>query len=338
MRPSLISTRLLQTLPPELAHNLAIAALRSGVAPQARWRAPASLACRVFDQELPHPLALAAGFDKDAEAVLPLLQLGFSSVEVGAITPRAQPGNPKPRLWRLPEQQALINAMGFNNSGLASAQRRLAQLPASAVFAVNVGVNKHSTDASADIKKIIEAFATSAHYLCLNLSSPNTAGLRSWLEPSNLNALFDELQPLPPNTALKLSPDQSDEQVADVLSIAMAHKLAGVVVCNTSSVPVPGDSQRRGGLSGKPLRARSLELLQQSFKLSRGQLQLVAVGGISDADSAWERIINGASLLQIYTAFIYQGAPVIKQICSGLAHRLRTHGYDNLTAAIGAAA
>ena len=317
---------------------MAIAALRRGIVPQARWLAPASLTCRVFGRELPHPLALAAGFDKDAAAVLPLLRLGFSSVEVGAITPRAQSGNPKPRLWRLPEQQALINAMGFNNSGLAQAQRRLAQLPASAVFAVNIGVNKHSSDASADIKKIISAFAASAHYLCLNLSSPNTAGLRSWLEPSNLAALLTELQPLPPNTVLKLSPDQSDEQIADVLSLAIAHKLAGLVVCNTRSVSVPGDSQRRGGLSGEPLRARALELLQQSHKLSRGRLQLVAVGGISDADSAWQRIINGASLLQIYTAFIYQGAPVIEQICRGLAQRLRTHGYDKLTAAIGVAA
>ena len=316
---------------------MAIAALRRGIVPQARWRAPASLACQVFGRQLPHPLALAAGFDKDAEAVLPLLRLGFSSVEVGAITPRAQSGNPKPRLWRLPEQQALINSMGFNNSGLAPAQRRLAQLPASAVFAVNIGINKHSNDASADIKKTIAAFAASAHYLCLNLSSPNTAGLRSWLEPSNLAALLTELQPLPPNTVLKLSPDQSDEQIADVLSLAIAHKLAGLVVCNTRSVPVPGDSQRRGGLSGEPLRARALELLQKSHKISRGQLQLVAVGGISDADSAWQRIINGASLLQIYTAFIYQGAQVTEQICRGLAQRLRTHGYDNLTAAIGAA-
>ena len=331
----MISSKLLQTLPPELAHDLAIGALRRGLGPRARWRAPASLTCRVFDRELPHPLALAAGFDKDAEAVLPLLQLGFSSVEVGGITPQAQPGNPKPRLWRLPEQQALINAMGFNNSGLASAQRRLAQLPASAVFAVNIGVNKHSSDPSADIKKTLDAFAASAHYLCLNLSSPNTAGLRSWLEPSNLNALLAELQPLPPNTVLKLSPDQSDEQVADVLSLAIEHQLAGLVVCNTRSVPVPGNEQRQGGLSGKPLRARALELLQQSSKLSQGRLQLVAVGGISDADSAWQRIVNGASLLQIYTAFIYQGAPVIEQICLGLAQRLRAHGYASIKEAIG---
>ena len=323
-------------LPPELAHNLAIMALRLRLSPGARWQPAANLQTELCGWRLPHPLGLAAGFDKNALAVRALLALGFSSVEVGAVTVKPQTGNAKPRLWRLAEHQALVNSMGFNNRGIAHMRQRLARLPAGTPVAVNIGVNKDSSDPSVDLRAGLQAFASQACFVSLNLSSPNTSGLRAWLQSDKLGQLLTQLQPLPANCLLKLSPEQSDAELADVVALAQRYQLAGFIVSNSSAALRKSHAANLpGGLSGKPLMARSTDLLRQVYQHTGGKMLLVGCGGISDVDSAWNKIINGASYLQIYSAFVFQGPAVIESLCTGLSERLQSHGYQSISDAVG---
>ena len=325
----------LQRLEPERAHRLALAALRSGLTPQARWRPAPSLVLEFCGCSLPHPLGLAAGFDKNAEAVAPLLALGFSSVEVGAVTPESQAGNPPPRLWRLAQQQALVNRMGFNNDGAGLIATRLRSLPAATPVGVNIGVNSHSSNPSSDLRSGLQSF-TNSLFLSLNLSSPNTSGLRAWLQPQRLAALLAELAPLPRHCFLKLSPDQSDEEISEVLELARRHGVSGFIISNSSNLDAQRYAQRQhGGLSGKPLYQRSTALLRRVYGVTKGELTLVGVGGVGDVDSAWGKITAGADYLQLYSAFVFQGPRVLERICCGLAQRLQAHGCTSINQAVG---
>jgi dihydroorotate dehydrogenase len=323
-----LATPLLQRLPPETAHRAAIAALKcapfiSGA------RSPAGLALRAFGLDFPNPIGMAAGFDKSAEAAPALLSLGFGFVEVGTLTPRPQKGNPSPRLFRLPADGALINRMGFNNDGYAAAQARLAARPAKGIVGVNFGPNRDAADRLADFVAGIEAFAPCASYFTINVSSPNTPGLRDLQQ----RGAFDELvarvaaareaaQPRRP-LLVKIAPDLDLPALDDMIDVCVARGVEGVIVANTT-IARPAtlkDAQAGevGGLSGRPLFEPSTRMLAQAYLRCGGALTLIGVGGVESAATALAKIEAGATLVQLYTGLIYRGPGLIGEIIDGLA-------------------
>lgn len=349
---------ILFTLPPELVHHLAFGGLRFAMAiPGARQIAARVLVPRdpaleieVLGSTFRSPVGLAAGFDKDAIGIDALGRLGFGFVEVGTLTAHPQPGNPKPRMFRLSEDRALINRLGFNNRGSADAAPRLAR-QRSILAGVNLGKSKitPAEDAAEDYATSASRLAPHADYLVVNVSSPNTPGLRDLQSVERLRPILLAVReaaaratPVPPPLLVKIAPDLSDEDVDAVADLALELGLDGIVATNTT---IARDGLRTsearvkacgaGGLSGAPLKKRALEVLKRLRKRTAGRLVLIAVGGIEDADDAWERILAGASLVQIYTGFIYGGPFTPKEIALGLAERARKAGYAKVSDAIG---
>jgi dihydroorotate dehydrogenase len=325
---------LLFALPPELAHGLGMLALRL---PLPRRRIDATgLGVEVAGLHFPNPIGLAAGLDKDAVCVRGLWDLGFGAVEIGTVTPRPQPGNPRPRLFRLPAHRALINRMGFNNQGAARVAERLARLPRPhpAPLGVNIGKNRDTPldQAEGDYVACVDALAAHADYLVVNLSSPNTPGLRSLQEPERLAAILGSVRARTARPLfLKIAPDLDDEGIDAAVDVAVAERLAGIVATNTTVERPPalaGDplASEAGGLSGAPLAARATEVVRRAYRRAAGRLAIVGVGGIFTADDAYARIRAGASLLQIYTGFIYEGPSVVARLVAGLRERLARDG------------
>lgn len=346
---SRFATRLLRCLDPESAHRLAIQSLAAGIVPDA-GPPPGSLQTTVWGREFPHPLGIAAGFDKDAEAMAPLLRAGAGFVEIGAVTPRPQPGNPKPRVFRLPEDGAVINRYGFNSAGHAVVRERMAAFRrysrmAGGVVGVNLGMNKDETDPPAAYRAGVEQFAAVADFLTINVSSPNTPGLRDQQQEGLLSKIVeaarDALNGLPANPALlvKLSPDLSDDAVdALVERLSEAGKVDGWIVSNTT-VARPESLRSRaaaqaGGLSGQPLRVRSTELVARVYKASRGA-PIIGAGGVDSGEAAYEKIRAGASLVQVYTSLIYNGPQHLCRIAEELSACLSADGIASVQAAVG---
>ena len=346
----------LQRLPAEGTHRVSFALLRllvaiPGIGALVRWwyapRAP-ELRVHAFGRELPGPLGLAAGFDKDAKGVRALLALGFGFVEVGTVTAEAQPGNPKPRLFRLPRDHALINRMGFNNDGADAAAHRLVHRPTGTV-GVNIGKTKRvaEADAIADFIASAERLAPFADYLVVNVSSPNTPGLRDLQAVDKLRPLLaavraacDRASPMRRVPLLvKIAPDLADDDIDAVADLALELALDGIIATNTTIArtnlttdPTPFGA---GGLSGAPLKARSLEVLRRLRARVGTKLLLVAVGGIETADDAWDRICAGATLVQSYTGFIYGGPAWPRRLQRELAAKVRAAGLSSIEQAIG---
>jgi dihydroorotate dehydrogenase len=302
-----------------------------------------ALETRVAGLTFPNPVGLAAGFDKDAEVFEQMLSLGFGFVEVGTVTPRAQKGNPKPRLFRLQEDQAVINRMGFNNRGQAEALERLQRRARSrGVIGVNIGANKESADRVADYVEGVRAMAPVADYLTINISSPNTPGLRQLQDEGALRALLSAVAEVRPNNGppvfLKVAPDLGEGEPDQIVRVAMQHKVDALIVANTT-VARPVLKSRlageQGGLSGRPLKALALKALRDFRSASGGEIPLIAAGGIASAEEAWERMRAGASLVQLYTAMVYHGPGVARRIVRGLAERLSREGYANIAEAVG---
>jgi dihydroorotate dehydrogenase len=334
----------------ETAHRLTLAALRLGVAPRGDVVDSPALAVNVLGLAFPNPLGLAAGFDKNAEVVDPLLKQGFGFVEVGSLTPEPQAGNPKPRLFRLAEDHGIINRLGFNNDGHAAALARLERRRGGpGIVGVNIGANRTTTDRIGDYLRGIACFNRLAHYITLNVSSPNTPGLRRLQDRRELEALLGRLKaererighkdgrmaPL----LLKIAPDLDDASLADIAEVAVASAaLDGLIISNTS-LSRPSLRSRHageaGGLSGRPLFERSTRMLARMHRLTQGKLPLIGVGGIASADDAWSKITAGASLLQLYSALVYQGPELIGDINRGLLRRLEQHRLPQLAAAVG---
>ena len=296
---------------------------------------------RVGGVEFPSPVGLAAGFDKDAEVPSAMLSLGFGFVEVGTLTPRAQAGNPRPRLFRLVEDAAVINRMGFNNRGHTSALRRL-QAPRTGIVGINIGANKDATDRVADYVEGIEVFGPVADYLCVNVSSPNTPGLRDLQSGGELiellAAVHEARTPGGPPVWLKVAPDLTDADVERIVAAALAHGIDALVIGNTTvSRPALRSSHagEPGGLSGAPLAALALDRLRAFAVASAGRMPLVAVGGIDSAAAAYERIRTGASLVQLYSALVYRGPGLARTIATGLAALLRRDGFASIADAVG---
>lgn len=329
-------------IPAEPAHRLTIAALKL-LPLGGRAQPEPTLAQRVAGLVFPNPVGIAPGFDKNAEVPDELFNLGFGFVEVGTVTPRPQAGNPRPRLFRLAEDRAVINRMGFNNEGAEAVAARLRKRSANpGILGANIGANKDSVDRIADYAQMTRIMAPLANYLTVNISSPNTPGLRALQDEGALGELLDAViearggQQVP--IFLKLAPDLTHTDIDAICRIALDKRLDALIVSNTTIARPPLKSRHAGeagGLSGQPLKALALERLRDFRKASGGRIPLIGVGGIASADDAWDRIRAGASLIQIYSALVYEGPGLARRIVSGLAKRVRAEGLTSIAEAVG---
>ena len=329
---------------PEAAHGLSVKALTMGLAPAPGPVTSARLKTTLAGIELPNPVGLAAGYDKNAEALAPLAKSGFGFIEVGAATPRPQPGNPKPRLFRLTEDKAAINRFGFNNEGMEAIGMRLSQRPRDAVIGLNLGANKDSADRAADFAKVLAHCGAHLDFATVNVSSPNTEKLRDLQGKAALSALLagviqtrDSLTRRVP-VFLKIAPDLDRAGIEDIAAVAVESGIDAVIATNTT---LSRDGLRSahkgeaGGLSGAPLFEKSTRVLAQLSELLEGQVPLVGVGGISTAEQAYAKICAGASAVQFYTAMVYGGLSLAGDIARGLDELLARDGFENVAQAVG---
>jgi dihydroorotate dehydrogenase len=339
-----LSRPLLHRLDAEQAHRLTLTTL--SCLPAATPPSPVpQLSQKLFGLDFPNPLGLAAGFDKNAEVPGQMLGMGFGFVEVGTVTPRPQAGNPKPRLFRLSEDRAVINRMGFNNEGHGAVFRRLRERKQAGIVGVNIGANKDSGDRIADYVAGLAVFAELASYFTINVSSPNTPDLRNLQSTDELQKLLERLnaaragftKPVP--MFLKIAPDLSEVELQDIARCCSDGAVDAVIISNTTiSRPSLRSSHRNesGGLSGRPLRQLSTKNLARFFLASGGKIPLIGAGGIEDAASAFEKILAGASLLQVYSALVYRGPALIRDVLDGLPKLLAGRGFTSLAGARGA--
>jgi dihydroorotate dehydrogenase len=344
------SLPLLRWFDPEDAHRLAIQGLK--LLPPVRPRPDdAKLAVRAFGLNFPNPIGMAAGFDKSAEAPDALLRLGFGFVEIGTVTPKPQIGNPRPRLFRLERDEAVINRMGFNNDGAEAVLRRLAgRAHLSGIVGVNVGANKDSADRVADYVRLIETFAPVASYFTVNVSSPNTPGLRNLQQAAALDDLLAKVIDARERVRekagdspvlLKIAPDLSLAELDDVVHIARSRRVDGMIVANTtlarpSTLREQAGAKEQGGLSGRPLFRLSTRMVAETYVRAEGAFPLVGVGGIDTGGAALTKIRAGASLIQLYSSLIYRGLGLVDDIKNDLASTLLRTGRDSLSEIVGA--
>jgi dihydroorotate dehydrogenase len=338
---------LLRALPPETAHRLTVAALAAGFGGRTRAPDPPILAQRLWGRDFPNPIGIAAGFDKDGRVPDALLGLGFGFVELGTVTPLPQAGNPRPRVFRLDADGALINRLGFNSLGLDGLVARLeARRCHAGIVGVNIGRNRDSADAASDYAEGVRRAAPLADYLVVNVSSPNTPGLRDLQARAVLEDLLRQLIAARAATGarvpllVKIAPDLSSGERADIAAVALATGIDGIVVANTTVARPPGLHSRAageaGGLSGRPLFAPSTALLGEIYRLTRGRVPLVGVGGVASAADAYAKIRAGAALVQLYTALVFAGPRLLGEIKAGLAELLRRDNFASVADAVGA--
>ncbi len=334
----------LRRMDPEAAHGMAIRALRSGLVPLPGPVTSPRLRTTLAGLDLPNPVGLAAGFDKNATATGPLTRAGFGFVEVGAATPRPQPGNPKPRLFRLTEDRAAINRFGFNNDGVATISERLSKLGHPVPIGLNLGANKDSADRAADFAQVLRVAGPHVDFVTVNVSSPNTEKLRDLQGTEALAALLagvmrarDELaRPIP--VFLKIAPDLSDDEIAAIGETAIAAGLDAIIATNTTlsrdrlTSPHAGES---GGLSGAPLFEKSTRVLARLYLSTRGRIPLIGVGGVTSASDALVKIRAGASAVQLYTAMVYDGLSLAARIARDMDRLLEQDGIGNVAELVG---
>jgi dihydroorotate dehydrogenase len=335
---------------PENAHRAAILGLKAAPLPAGGPDDP-RLAVEAFGLRFPNPIGMAAGFDKNAEVPDALLKLGFGFVEVGTLTPKAQPGNPRPRLFRLPEDRGVVNRFGFNNEGHGCAHARLAAARRAGVVGVNVGANKDAVDRAADYAAGVAAFADVASYFTINVSSPNTPGLRDLQQAAALDDLLARAiaardaavarhgrKPV----LLKIAPDVTPGDLDDIVRVARARGVDGMIVSNTTitrPASLRGAAKgETGGLSGAPLFSLSTRVLAQTYERVENAFPLVGVGGVHSTQTAWDKIEAGASLVQVYSALVFEGLGLVDTIKRGLLERLAASGKTRLADVVGAKA
>ena len=334
----------LHRIDPETAHGLAIKALRIGLTPKPGPVTSDRLRCTLAGLALPNPVGLAAGFDKNAQALGALSQSGFGFLEVGAITPRAQPGNPRPRLFRLTSDHAVINRFGFNNDGMEAAAQRLSQRPQNAIIGLNLGANKDSADRADDFAKVLSHCGAHLDFATVNVSSPNTEKLRDLQGAEALSALLKGVmqardgltKPIP--IFLKIAPDLSDAELSEIADVAQSSGLSAIIATNTTLSRDGLQSAHRdeaGGLSGAPLFDTSTRVLAKLADLTQGTLPLVGVGGIATAEQAYAKICAGASAVQLYSAMVYHGLSLASEIARGLDTLLTQDGHATVAEAVG---
>ena len=341
---------LIRPLQPETAHNLALWALSKRFVSGRPYADPV-LESTLWGRTFNNPVGLAAGFDKDAGVPMQALALGFGFVEIGSVTPEPQPGNPKPRLFRLDEDNAVINRMGFNSKGADHAAEQLAKLPASrslGVIGVNLGKNKSTVDAASDYVIGIEKLARFADYIVVNVSSPNTPGLRALQDRAELEALITRVRSAldsvvpdnPPPLLIKVAPDLTEADIADIAAVAMGDAVDGLIATNTTITrPMSLKSMHRmelGGLSGKPLTPIATQVISDFYKATDGKVPLIGVGGIASGADAYAKIRAGASLVQVYSGMVFEGPSLPGRICRALAGLLKRDGFEHISDAVGA--
>lgn len=340
-----VGLALLRRIDPETAHGLALKALSLGLAPRPGPVTSPRLACTLAGMALPNPVGLAAGFDKNATVLGPLSGAGFGFLEVGAATPRSQEGNPRPRLYRLAEDRAAINRFGFNNEGMEPIAARLAARNRRAIpCGLNLGANKDSADRAADFATVLTVCGPHVDFATVNVSSPNTEKLRDLQGRAALTAVLARVmearaglvRPIP--VFLKIAPDLTPDDLAEVAEVALQSGIAGIIATNTTLARDGLSSahrDERGGLSGAPLFERSTRVLARVSMLTEGRLPLVGVGGISSPEEAYAKILAGASAVQLYTAMVYRGLSLVPRIARGLDALLARDGHATVAGAVG---
>ncbi len=329
----------------ETAHDLAIKALKFNLVSQIKIENNKSIQTEIFGKRIPNPIGIAAGFDKDAEVYNPLFKLGFGFVEVGTVTPVSQYGNPKPRIFRLEEDMALINRLGFNNSGSEKVRSRIISNLPKGLFGINIGPNKDTNNRMEDYLIGLRKFYNLADYLTINISSPNTENLRSFHNEDKLNELLNLiekekkiLKTTVPIT-LKISPDIEDKNINVISDLLFKHNVKALIVTNTTDKNRENLSNinklEKGGLSGKPLEKRSNELINKFYKVLKNKVKIIGVGGVDSGQSAYQKIISGASLIQLYTGMIYQGPSIASKISEELINILDKEGVKNISDIVG---
>ncbi len=330
---------------PEVAHSLAIKALKLNNVPYSKPKDSHFLETTFCDKKLSSPIGVAAGFDKNAEVYNPLFNLGFGFVEVGTITPKPQFGNPKPRVFRLEEDEALINRLGFNNSGSEEISKRIKENNKKGFLGINIGPNKDSRNRVDDYLICFRKFYNLADYITINISSPNTENLRDLHNQDELNSLIDKLKnekkelnsniPL----AIKVSPDLKDDQINEVSKIIMEQEIGIIIVANTTDKNRENlkniNKLEKGGLSGKPIAKISNETISKFYKILKNKTKIIGVGGVSNGLDAFEKITSGATLVQLYTGMVYRGPSIASKISKELINLLKNKGFKNVSEAIG---
>ena len=325
-------------LDPETAHDLAIKSLKFNPLPSKMFEVEDEqmLKVQLLGKNFPNPIGLAAGFDKSAEAYNSLLRLGFGFVEVGTVTPLKQFGNPKPRIFRLKDDYALINRLGFNNDGIEIIKKRIISVGKKGILGVNIGPNKETKDQKNDFCLGLKNFFDIADYITVNISSPNTEGLRDFHDQEKLKDLLLALNKIKKENKtdtsllLKVSPDIEDNHISEIVDVATKNDIAAIILTNTTNVNRDNlrseIKKEEGGLSGEPLQQISTNMIKKFYKQLNGKIPIIGVGGVNSGKSAYEKIIAGASLLQLYTAFIYRGPSAAKDIKKELIQILKAEG------------
>ena len=335
------------SLDPETAHDLAINSLKLNVLPKNIFQVDNEevLKTKLFNEILPNPIGLAAGFDKSAEVYNSLFKLGYGFVEVGTVTPRRQLGNPKPRIFRLEKDQALINRLGFNNHGSEIVSKRISENYPNGFLGINIGPNKDTKKKEEDYYLCLSRLSSYAGYLTINISSPNTEGIRDFHNQQELEKLLTGINKIKMEKnitkpiAIKLSPDLDNSQISKVIELISKFKIDGIVLSNTtnSNRENLSDKQKneKGGLSGQPLKNLSTNLIKKFYKETKGKIQIIGVGGVDSGKSAFEKISAGANAVQLYTGMVYKGPGVVKEMKKELISILKKENLRNISEAVG---
>ena len=332
-------------LDPETAHNLAIKTLKFNFLPNKKVQQNKLLETKIFGKKIPNPIGIAAGFDKDAEVYNSLFKLGFGFVEVGTVTPLNQYGNPKPRIFRLEEDKALINRLGFNNSGSEKVRSRIISNIPKGLFGINIGPNKDTADRYEDFLIGLRKFCELADYLTINISSPNTENLRNFHNENELDELLEtinqEKKILKTSVPIvvKISPDIEEKNINIICDLLLKHNVKAIIISNTTDRNrqnlININKLEKGGLSGKPLEEKSNSLINKFFKVLKKEIKIIGVGGVDSGQSAYEKIINGASAIQLYTGMIYEGPGIVSKISEELIKILDKEGVKNISDIVG---
>ena len=334
-------------LDPETAHDLAIKSLKFNILPSKVFEVEDEqmLNIKLLGKNFPNPIGLAAGFDKSAEAYNSLLKLGFGFVEVGTVTPLKQFGNSKPRIFRLEDDGALINRLGFNNDGMETIKNRIKSDGKEGILGINIGPNKNTKDQKNDFCLNLKNFFDMADYITVNISSPNTEGLRDFHDQEKLKDLLLALNKIKKDNKtdipllLKISPDIEDHHISEIVDVVTKNDISAIILTNTTDGHrgklVSDTKKEEGGLSGEPLQQISTNMIKKFYKQLNGKIPIIGVGGINSGKSAYEKIIAGASLLQLYTSFVYRGPSVAKNIKKELIQILKAEGINNIKDAVG---
>ena len=335
------------SLDPEVAHDLAIKSLKANILPKILFNVPDEemLETNLFNRKISNPVGLAAGFDKSAEVYNSLFKFGFGFIEVGTVTPKQQLGNPKPRIFRLEKDQALINRLGFNNHGLEVVSRRISDNHPNGFLGMNIGPNKETENKEEDYYTCLSNLPRHVDYVTINISSPNTEGLRNFHDQNKMKKLLlglnkiKKAKKIDQSIAIKISPDINDNEVSKIVELVKSQNIQGIIVSNTT------DSNREnlsdvgknevGGLSGQPLKDISTELIKKFYKETKGKIKIIGVGGVDSGKSAFEKIIAGADAVQLYTGMVYKGPSIVKEIKKELISILKKENLKNISEAVG---